>query len=308
MRTTILPLTAALLATGCSAGIGDELADVLPDDRIAVNMPVENSAAKDATGEEKQWSDLYLLTAEVTEDVNRLVHIVLYTVSTIAREVEPTEVDSENQIATWGPWGGDGLDPTEGQLVVQKLDDASYVWAIEMWPKNSPEDAVAVVEGEVDSGSTHDVNSGRFTIDFSSINTMDPTEEATGVFAVDYAVDMLTAQADASFENVGQGVDAAYRYEQAHGGAGFMDLQVEGDFEDAGSLTETLTIRSRWAPEGAGRSDAYAEGGDLGDFVGETTECWNSDFDMVYQTKNWNDAPDVGTVEECVFDEVEFPE
>ncbi len=309
MRNALLPLSATLLITGCGSTLGDDLADVLPDDRIAINMPVENAAAK-TTGAEKQWSDLYLLTAEVTEDVNGLITVVLYTVSTIARELEPTTVDEDTQTATWGPWGGDGLDPTEGQLVVQKHDDGSYTWAIQMWPKGDQSQSVDIVAGEVDADATRDANTGRFDIDFASLNAMDPTEQAVGLFSVDYGIDADGAHATVSysdFEGDRGGVDAYYFFDQTHEGAGHMDLEVFGDFEDAGSLEERLTIRSRWAPEGAGRSDAYATEGDLGEFVGERTECWDNTFDMVYRTDNYSQAPVIGEEASCSFDQADFP-
>jgi len=306
MRHAILPLSATLLITGCGSTLGDDLADVLPDDRIAINMPVENAAAK-TTGAEKQWSDLYLLTAEVTEDVNGLITVVLYTVSTIARELEPTTVDEETQTATWGPWGGEGLEPTKGQLVVQQLDDGTYTWAIQMWPKNDESALADVVSGTVDAGATRDDNSGRFDIDFTAIHDMDPTEELTGLFTVDYALDETGAHADVFFTDFGDSINAAYFFDQHHSGGGHMDLAVVGDFEDEGSLEERLTVRSRWAADGTGRSDAYAQDGDLGDFVGERTECWDTNFNMVYRTDNYSQAPDIGTEEECSFDLADFP-
>ncbi len=306
MRHALLPLSASLIITGCGSSLGDDLADVLPDDRIAINMPVENTAAK-TTGAEKQWSDLYLLTAEVTEDVNGLITVVLYTVSTIARELEPTTVDEDTQTATWGPWGGEGLDPTEGQLIVQKHDDDTFTWAIQMWPKGDDAAAIDVVAGQVDAGATRDANTGRFAIDFTAIHELDPTEEATGLFAVDYGIDAAGAHADVAFEDFGGSINAVYFFDQSHQGGGHMDLAVQGDWDDAGSLEELLSIRSRWASDGTGRSDAYAQGGDLGEFVGERTECWDSTFDMVYRTDNYSDDPIIGDESECAFDQAEFP-
>lgn len=306
MRTTLLPLSAVLLFTGCGSNLGDELADVLPDDRIAINMPVENAAAK-TVGGEKEWSDLYLLTAEVTENVNGLVTVVLHTVSTIAREIEPTTLDEENQIATWGPWGGEGLQPTQGQLVVQKLPNGSFTWAIEMWPKESPDAAVSVVAGIVDAGSTYGSNSGRFDIDFTAIHDMDPTEQATGLFSVDYGVDELGAHADVTFAGFGDDGDAVYAFDQSHSGGGHMDLGVHADFDDEGALKERLIIRSRWAADGTGRSDAYASGGDLGEHVGEVTECWDTTFNMVYRTDNYSQQDDLGDETLCAYDQADFP-
>ncbi len=306
MRNTLLPLSAFLLTTGCSTSLGDELAEVLPDERIAINMPMENAAAK-TTGSEKQWSDLYLLTAEVTEDVNGLIKVVLHTVSTIAREIKPTSVDRENQEAIWGPWGGEGLEPTESQLRVKKNDDGTFDWALEVWPKGEEDLAVAVVDGSVDAGATRHDNSGRFVIDFTSLNTMDPTEETTGLFSVDYAIDTAGAHADVDFEDFENSVDARYSFDQTHQGAGHMDLEVLGDLVDEGPLEESMFIRSRWTPEGAGRSDAYATDGDLEEFVGERSECWDSSFDMVYRTDNYSQDPIIGDEASCAFEQADFP-
>ncbi len=306
MKNALLPLSTTLLITGCGSSLGDDLADVLPDDRIAINMPIESAAAK-TTGAEKQWSDLYLLTAEVTQNVNGLVTIVLYTVSTVARELEPTTVDEETQTAIWGPWGGEGLDANKGQLVVQKLDDDTFTWAIEMWPKDDESASAEVVFGVVDAGATHNENSGRFDIDFTTLHQLDPTQEATGLFSVDYAVDPAGAHADVTFRDFGGDLDAVYFFDQTHEGAGHMDLEVFGDLDDNSSLEERLTIRSHWAPEGTGRSDAYAQDGDLGDQVGERTECWDSTFEMVYRSDNYSPAPVIGDESACLFDQADFP-
>ncbi len=303
-----LPLILALsaLTGGCFLQSSD-MAEVLPDDRLLVNMPLASDLSKDL--DEKNWATYYLLTAEVTEDVNWMVGTVLYWVDTITHEYRPSYVNSDQTEALWGPWAGSALDPTMNQLwVTHDIETDTYAWGLDRWPKeSSEEDAVTVVLGDVDAGATRDVSSGGFSIDFDSINLMDPTEETTGQFEVDYDIREDGVGALASFVDFGpDALHASYAFDQTFGGDGLMDLTVDSDMDGLGQ-PERLIIRSRWQADGSGRSDVAIKGGDLGDAVGTATECWDSGFERVYY------IDDVGGVEEgdislCVFDNVEYSE
>jgi len=45
-----------------------------------------------------------------------------------------------------------------------------------------------------------------------------------------------------------------------------------------GTTLENFTVKSRWLPTGAGRSDAQVSGGDLGANQATWNECWDSSF------------------------------
>ena len=308
-RTTLpLLLAASTLAAGCFMQADSELSEVLPDDRIQVNMPLASELAKDDT---KEWSTFYLWTAEVTEDVNWMAGIVLFWVDTITTHHRPSYVNQDQSEAIWGPWSEGALDPVQTQLRVNHdLETDAYAWGFERWPKEQTvDDAVSVVFGEVDPGATRDASSGRFEVDFDSINEMDPTEEATGTFTVDYDIDLDGVAATATFEDFGpDDIDADYAYEQIHDGEGSMDLVVEADLDPSSGagMSETLAIHSRWLADGSGRADVVVSGGDLGEQVGYASECWNSSFEAVYYVED-HTGYEEGDASLCAFDSPEYP-
>jgi len=311
MTRTSLPIliATATLASGCFLVPGNDLAEVLPDERISINMPMASDLTKDDT---REWSTFYLWTAEVTEDVNWMTGTVLYWVDTITTQYPPGYVNAEQNEAVWGPWDDGPLDPTETQLRVHHdLETDGYTWGFEQWPKDAGfEDATAVIDGEVDPGATRDVSTGRFVVDFTSINTLDPTEGTTGEFAVEYDIGLEGVSGTAMFTDFGPThFDAAYRYDQSFGGQGSMDLMLDADLDPATGtgLDEQLIMHSRWMPDGSGRADVLVSGGDLGDAVGYATECWSSGFELVYAQEAHTGFED-GDADLCAFELPEYPD
>ncbi len=284
-----------LAVTGAGCATSPDLLDVLPDERIEINLPTGAEAAK-AVDPDKAWATFYLFTAEITENVNGLVGGVLYWVGTLTSTYPPTWVDEDRTEASWGPWSR-ALDPVETLLwVAYEPADDTYDWGIDQWPREATaEEALPVILGEVDAGATREASSGRFTIDFDTRHMLDPTEEAVGFFTVDYAIREDGASGWATFEDFGpEGIDAAYFYDQTRDGEGSMDLTVESDLTPGlgTGLTETWDVHSRWLPTGAGRADVVVSGGDLGALTGHAVECWSASFERIYYTDDFS-----GTVE-----------
>jgi hypothetical protein len=302
-----LLLAAASFASGCFLLPDSELSEVLPDDRIQINMPTASDLAKDET---REWSTFYLWTAEVTEDVNWMTGTVLYWVDTITTAYPPSYVDQERNQAIWGPWDDGPLDPNETQLRVHHdLETDAYTWGFERWPKDGgPQDGVSIVTGEIDPGATRDASTGRFVVDFSTIHELDPTEQTTGEFAVEYDIGVEGVSGRALFADFGPtGFDAAYRYDQTFDGLGSMDLLLDVDLDpSAGAgLDEILVMHSRWKDDGSGRADVMVRGGDLGDAVGFATECWSSSFEAVYYREE-HSGYEEGDASLCAFAEAEY--
>ncbi len=294
------------MLTACNLDLGSDYADVLPDERLSIDMPTASSLAKSA--DDTEWAEFYVLTANVTDDVNGLIGSVLGTIDLVT-DHRPTSFDRDNHTAVWGPMT-DALDPNEWFLTVD-YEPASdeYTWVIEAVPKDS-ETRYAVAAGEVDAGATKLESTGRFALDFTQIAELDPTEQGQGRFFVEYALLDAAASAQAWFEDAGEErADAYYDFTQVDGGEGSMDLVWVGDSDgSAGAgLDEVLLIRSRWLADGAGRSDVYITDGDLGDEVVNASECWDTGFQRVYYSDNSPGSVPVGDEAECVF-EVSYPE
>ncbi len=300
MRLT-LPLILGL--SGCFQT--NSMTDVLPDERIQVNLPMDEGAAKD----EVDWSEWYLFTASTTENINTMIGVVLFWVDNITSSYRPSYVDRDTNQAEWGPWST-ALDPVETLLwVTYDPESDSHTWGFDQWPRDAEQDAAStVVVGEVDPGATRDISSGRFEVDFTTINELDPTEQATGLFEVAYDIHETGVAATATYTDFGpESIDAEYSYAQVFEGDGSMDLVVHADINpESGTATEeTWLTRSRWTASGAGRADIMISGGDLGEQTATISECWDSSFEAVYTTESLGGTEE-GDASLCVFDSAEY--
>ena len=298
MRTLPLPLFSIL--AGCFQT--HSMTDVLPDERIQVNLPTSSDAAKD----EPAWSEWYLFTAGTTENINAMIGSVLFWVDTITHDYPPTYLDTENNQAEWGPWST-ALDPVETLLRVAydpSLD--THSWGFDQWPSDAESDqASSVIVGEVDAGATRDISSGHFDVDFTAIHELDPTEFATGQFEVAYDIHDQGVTATVGFIDFGpDGITAEYTYDQTFEGEGRMDLVVHADInpESGTGAEETWATMSRWTADGAGRVDILISDGDLGSDTATIIECWSSGFEAVYHAESMGDLEE-GDATLCVFED-----
>jgi hypothetical protein len=302
MRTLTLPLLLGL--SGCFQAAS--MTDVLPDERIQVNLPMDEGTAAKCEGE---WSDWYLFTASTTENINTMIGAVLFWVDTITTDYRPTYVDRDTNQAEWGPWAT-ALDPVETLLWVTYDPDADgHSWGFDQWPRDADRDAaISVISGEIDSGATREISTGRFDVDFTAINELDPTEPATGLFSVDYDIHADGVSATASFVDFGpEHLDAEYAYDQTFQGDGFMDLVIHSDVnpESGTGLEETWFTRSRWHADGSGRTDIRVTDGDLGGESATISECWSASFEAVYYTESLSGTEE-GDPALCAFDSPDY--
>lgn len=320
MRTTLLlPLAAAgaWFTTACApAGDADAFRSVLPDDRVLVNLNTDG-AANARTGE---WSEAYLLTAEVTDNVNGTAWWVLNLVDTVtdlqptwAAEAPPEDTGTIDQVAQWGPYDGDALEPTATQLVVAHNTDDTYDWAIQQRPKaDEAAELTTIIAGHIEAGATEEASRGAFAIDFGAAHALNPNADPPqGTFFLDYDLGASGVSAEAAFadflDDNGQSANALYKYDQVYAGDGAMDLALESNMDLTSPAKEVLVVRSRWVATGAGRGDAYAVGGDLGEFVGTSSDCWGTDFKTSYYTDNYTDSGVTeGDVATCAFATPEY--
>ncbi len=304
----ITTLTLLLPLSGCFQA--NTMTDVLPDERIQVNLPVDDAAAKGLAKDERDWSSWYLFTAGTTENINTMIASVLFWVDTITTDYRPTYVDNDTNQATWGPWAT-ALDPVETLLWVNYDPSSdSHSWGFDQWPRDADQSASStVILGEIDPGATREISSGHFEADFTTIHELDPTEPATGLFAVDYDIHASGVTATATFTDFGpDSVTAEYAYDQTFEGDGQMDLMILADVnpESGTGAEETWTTRSRWAATGAGRADILVTGGDLGDGTATITECWSDAFEPVYYAESLS-GTEQGDATLCAFESADYP-
>ena len=306
--TRTLTATAALLTLSACTPSTDALTEVLPDERIEVNLPVDSFAAT-ARGDLGEWSEFYVQTAETTENVNGLIANVLHLVDTLVH-LRPSEVDRRGHRAVWGPYS-DTLDPVETTLTVE-YDPATdtHTWWFTTWPKGDEAAAVVVIAGEVDAGATRDTSTGRFVVDFTTLAELDPTTDVAGTFTSEYAIDFDAVTATAWFQDwvdlhaPQAPIDAGYAYSQTTGGSGTMDLAWQSDYGDDGTL-DVYVLRSRWEADGQGRGDAVlVEEGE--EVLAAASECWDDRFQLVWRADSWEG--ELGDASACVYGEASWPE
>lgn len=281
--------------------------DVIPrDDQLLINMPVASDAAK-SPEDPDTWALYYDQTRNVTTSVNGVITSVLGLTWTVVSTQTPTWTDETHTKATWGPYEGkSGLDPVSTGVWVEKHDDGTYTWSVFQVPNGGTveADAVAIVAGEVDEGSTRDAATGRFVIDFDAFNALDPSANLVGQFATEYAYDEAGASALVSTDDYGleNGVkyDAAYDYDETWGGEGEMDLAYLADINLSGT-EEIVTLKSRWLADGQGRGDAQILGGDLDVGTVSANECWGTDFKTAFWTDSIGLYTNVGEESVCAF-------
>ncbi len=306
-RTNEVDVLLSLIACFATSPYGE---DVIPlEEDLRINLPTDPAAAKTASDPDADWATFYVMTRNVTEDVNGMIGFVLGTVGFVVT-LRPTWVDEEANTAMWGPYSDSGLDPVETGLFVTKNEDASYTWTLFQEPPGSDPmvDAVPVAVGEVDPGSRRRDGTGRFLVDFDTAASLDPAVNLVGTFAVEYDYDRDGVGAIASFAEYGvpnlPKINAQYAYEQAYDGAGSMDLAWAEDFT-ADGVADTGTMRSRWESDGEGRSDARiidaAEGREV-----TASECWDHTFARVYWTDSAALNPNEGTSDACVYSDAEY--
>ena len=293
-----------LLTIGCAGG-GSEFADVLPDDRLLLELPANNVSSKGMT--EGEWSEFYLVTSQVTDDVNGLIGGILHLVDNIT-DRRPSWANDARTHAIWGPYST-ALDPVDVTLHVEyaPLDD-TYTWYFNMIPKGEDGgEEVTVVAGEVDAGATRMASSGRFTADFTTMQQLDPTTRLEGLFYSDYEISPTGVIAEASVEGFGwqKTHDAFYTYSQEFGGEGEMDLAWEQDADNDG-IDDTFALRSRWFNDGDGRGDALVTSSRHETTV-VATECWNTSFNLVY---GYNEitGEEVGSDSDCAYSDASYVE
>jgi hypothetical protein len=276
---------------------------------VRIDLP-ENSSAKgtaEALGDLSPW---YVVTRQVTRDLNGGTAWVLIVVHTVV-QFPPTTVEGDTY--TWGPWS-DALDPADYRLVVTALDNGSYDWSLDGRSKTQVgADFETVIAGNAVPGETEGTGHGEFTIDFDAAERVNPVDnDARGVVGISY--DLAARHLDMSIATVEtrpEGevpVNYEYAYTEKEDGSGDMVFAAHGDTDDEGTAAEDAVIRSRWLADGAGRADVRLSGGDVSTTISVTaSECWDSTFAVVYYSDSVNWQPTEGSQSSCAFADADLP-
>ena len=288
-----------------------EFKAVLPDsDRLLVNLPGGMGMPIAFTDDgEAGTSEYYLVTHDVTEDINHFITEVLDIIGDITSYqgawIGPYTL-------AWGPLDYDALDPCVSYFYVTWMPDGSWTWALMEWPRGGDlADGVIEAVGQIDPGAGAHESTGWFAVDYTLRQQMDPTREVTGEVLVEYQIDLgLTASAalfsDFAWYPGDDPTDALYAYESELGGAGEMLFGFIADIDENGD-DEAMAIYSRWMADGAGRADSTVTPGVLG-LQAHISECWGTDFSTVYHGDDQGWTPPYGDEADCAFAPAVYPD
>jgi len=310
MRTALSPLLAAALLAGCVTNEEETpIVDALPTaESVQIRLPESNARSVG------QLADYYVLTRQVTRDLNAGAAWVLLVVHTVV-QFPATSVDGD--VYTWGPWSDGALDPAEWKLVVTALGDDTYDWELDGRNKTTPEDGfLAVISGHAVAGDEPHRGSGDFTIDFDAGELVNPIDNTPDTGRIDVTYDLENRDGTAaSLTMHAEGIDALenpgsfdYGYAENQDGSGDFQFALDADVDDDGSAAEQAVIRSRWEATGAGRADAQLSAGDLDDLVVEVSECWDEQFRRTFYTDSVEFSPSEGDAASCVYDTADLPD
>ena len=303
-RLSLVLATAATLTTAACVQQDDgahPVAKVLPTaNDVRINLPDTGGQANAALGETAQW---YVATRDITRTLNGGTAFVLVLVHTIV-QFPATRVDGNT--AVWGPHH-DALDPAEWRLTVTELADGTYDWKLEGRNRTAPGAAwETLIDGNAGGDGT-----GSFHLDFDAAERVNPREnDGKGQITAAYDLGARTLDMDVEAIEDRGGTPTAihydYSYAEAADGAGDMVFSIFGDTDDAGTLPEEVTLRSRWLASGAGRADARLRNGDLTVEV-TASECWSTTFGRTFYADSVNWQPSEGNVADCAFADQDLP-
>jgi hypothetical protein len=299
-KTVLLTSLLALSAGACAQDDGpDGLEAALPTaEQLSIKLPEGQSRA---VGE---LAEYYKSTREITRTLNGSSAWVLILIHTIV-QFPATTVDGN--VYTWGPWA-EGLDPAEYKLVVTAKADGTYEYQLAGRPRNTTGSFETVISGTAIPGATDAQSKGQLLLDFDAAERVNPVDnDGKGQLTIKYDFAARTLMLDAVSVENGRPATAHYEYKNQPDGSGDMVFGLRGN-ADAGAGLETLTLRSRWQANGAGRGDARVTGGDVGTAELTASECWDTQFRRTYFiAESGSLGGTEGNAASCVFATAEMP-
>jgi hypothetical protein len=222
-----------------------------------------------------EMASLYVLTRQMTAQVNGIVGGALDTLGDIAR-TPPAAIGSDS--AVWGPFSGP-LSPVAARLLVTRVAPGSHRFVLELRPRSGQDSEFEpFLEGGSTGAAPGGPAQGQLSLDLDLAHRLDPVANATEGHLI------------AGWTVVPDGRQVQVHLGEVHVGSGPIstaDVLSTLLADGSGSLvfdTEALEagrVGSRWIPSGAGRADVEVHGGD-DEGGGRLTECWNESFARVY--------------------------
>jgi hypothetical protein len=268
-----LPVGAACLGPACALP-GAELLALLPDERLAVDLPAGPEAAA-------PW------VVFLAEGCAPLDAVALWVPE---RSAEAARLAGEEDGAggtTWGPWQEPGGGPTTRLRMAEASDNGRYTFVFEQWSTDGAEaDAAPIAGGEVAADRGTEAREGWVDLDFSAARRLAPaTGGPDGRARLSWSLGAAgdRVEADLMALEAASG-DQRWALTRAPGAGGRLDLEAAAALAGAPGPVgaESFELVARWAGSGAGRLDLEASGGDLGAGALTVGACWDADGEPVW--------------------------
>jgi hypothetical protein len=305
----LLLASLVLAVSACDLGAGAEYRNGVPtSDAVKMNVPGSAGQPLTGTGVTRQGLEgdtaaFYTITRDVSVFVNGAGVNVLDLVRDITNYPATSTTDSS---ATWGPWT-DALSPNTYKLVVTKNTDVDFSYVLSGKGKNDPDSAYLTLLSGDHTTAGKALGHGTFLLDMDAAAKL-PEHDANsaGTAQYVYAHDTL-ADVDIQAQFTGvidhdtmQKVNAEYHYISNDQTGGTLEFQFQGDVDKTTTALEDATLNSRWARNGAGRSDVKVKNGDVPAGTEATaSECWDSNFASRYLVTSFDTTANYGDPSAC---------
>ena len=308
-RGLCVTLVACAGCGGAAPASSDSFLSALPSRQtLEVTAPSDGAPAalaRTSVSAPAETASLYVLTRQMTAQVNGIVGGALDTLGDISR-TPPAAVS--DQSAVWGPFS-EPLSPVTARLVITRIAPGSHRFVLELRPRSGQDpDFAPFLQGASTGAAPGGPSQGTFAVDLDLAHRLDPVANATeGQVTAGWTVVPTERQVQVHLGEVHAGDDPGATADIVSSlladGSGSLVFDAEANLV-GGPALEAGKVGARWIPSGAGRADVEVHGGDALD-GGQLTECWDASFQRVYAR---GVSPDGGVGSEgdptaCVFSE-----
>jgi hypothetical protein len=306
----LLVLLVVCAGCGTAPGSSESFLTALPS-RQTLELTAPSTHAPAALSERSgslvgETASLYVLTRQMTAQVNGMVGGALDTIGDITR-TPPAAVSPDS--AVWGPFT-EPLSPVAARLLVTRVGPGAHRFVLQLRPRSGQDsDFEPFLEGASTGAAPGGPSQGSFALDLDLAHRLDPVATpAEGRVVAGWTVvpDGRQVQVQLGGVHVGSGPSTTADIVSALGsdGSGTLAFDADANLVGGPEALEAGKVGSRWNPSGAGRADVELHGGDAPDGA-QITECWDASFRRVFAR---GPAPDGGVASEgdataCAFAE-----
>lgn len=278
-----------VVCAGCGAGpaSSESFLTALPS-RQTLEITAPTARAPAALSERSgalvgETASLYVLTRQMTAQVNGIVGGALDTLGDISRTPPAAVSDSS---AVWGPFT-EPLSPVAARLLVTRVAPGAHRFVLELRPRAGQDsDFAPFLEGASTGAAPGGPSQGTFALDLDLAHRLDPVANAAeGHVVAGWTVVPGGRQVQVHLGEVHVGSGATTTADIVSSllgdGSGSLVFDAEANLVGSPELLEAGKVGSRWNPSGAGRADVEVHGGDAAD-GGQLTECWDASFVRVF--------------------------